>query len=260
MCDKLINKTNNMKVFLNTIILFFLTLLICKNTYSQGFNYLPAPVEAHQIITYSQFTLSYNEEHEQAEWVAYKLTKQEVAMKQDRCNCFKSDKKVNNKSASKSDYSSSGFDLGHLSPASDNNMSMLANKQSFLMSNISPQLPSFNRGIWKTLEKWTSQQAISDSVIYIVTGPVFVNNLGTLGKNNVTIPGYFYKIVLKQKDSKTLSIAFLIPQIGSIGEIQDYIVTVNTIETITGIDFFPQLKNSKENKIESQYQPKKWGF
>ncbi len=139
-------------------------------------------------------------------------------------------------------------------------MSKLANKESFLMSNISPQLPSFNRGIWKTLEEWTSQQATLDSVVYVVTGPVFVNNLGTLGKNNVTIPGYFYKIILKQKDSKTLSIAFLIPQIGSIGEIQDYIVTVNTIETITGIDFFPELKNSKENKIESQYQPKKWGF
>ena len=128
------------------------------------------------------------------------------------------------------------------------------------MSNISPQLPGFNRGIWKSLEEWTRQQATADSVIYVITGPVFVNNLGTLGKNNVTIPGYFYKILLKHEDSKTLTIAFLIPQIGSIGEIQDYIVTVNTIDTITGIDFFPELINSQENKIESQYQPNKWGF
>lgn len=139
-------------------------------------------------------------------------------------------------------------------------MSKLASKESFLMSNISPQIPSFNHGIWKTLEEWTRQQATSDSVIYIVTVPIFVNNLGTIGKNEVTIPGYFYKVMLKQKDSKILSIAFLIPQIGSIGKIQDYIVTVNTIETITGLDFFPELKNSKENKIESQYQPNSWGL
>lgn len=75
-----IQKISNMKLFFRTITLLFLISIICQNTYSQGFNYLPAPVEAHQIITYSQFTLSYNEEHEQAEWVAYELTKQEVAM------------------------------------------------------------------------------------------------------------------------------------------------------------------------------------
>lgn len=238
----------------------FLNLFLILNAGAQNFNYLPDNVNNHQVISYTQFTLSYNEEHEQADWVAYELTREEVSMKQKRCDCFKTDKKVLTKSASKSDYSSTGFDLGHLSPAADNNMSKKANRESFKMSNISPQLPGFNRGIWKRLEEWVRQQAIKDSVVYVVTGPVFVNNLGTLGKNKVTIPGYFYKILLRQEGSKYYSIAFLIPQVGSIGGIQDYIVTVNTIETITGLDFFPVLKKSIENKVESQYSPKKWGF
>jgi len=227
---------------------------------AQEFNYLPTSTQNHQIISYTQFTLSCNEEHEQADWVAYELTVEEVGMKQERCNCFKTDKNILTKSAKKSDYTSTGFDLGHLSPTADNNMSKKANEESFKMSNISPQLPGFNRGIWKSLEVWTRQQAVIDSVVYVVTGPVFLNNLGSLGKNNVTIPGYFFKILLKHKDSKTFTIAFLIPQIGAVGELRDYIVTVNSIETITGIDFFPELNNSQENKIESQYQPKKWGF
>jgi endonuclease G len=234
--------------------------IIFSNINAQEFNYLPAPNPDHQIINYTQFTLSYNEQHEQAEWVAYQLTRQEVEMQQVRSNCFKTDRNITTKSASKKDYTSTGFDLGHLAPAADNNLSKKTNKESFRMSNISPQLPGFNRGIWKKLETWTRQQAIVDSIIYVVTGPVFVNNLGTIGKNEVTIPGYFYKILLKQQDSKTITIAFLIPQIGAVGKIQDYIVPVNTIETLTGIDFFPELKNSQENKIESQYQAKKWGF
>jgi len=242
----------------------FIALLISITLLSgftpKEFNYLPAKVEDHQIISYTQFTLSYNEQHEQADWVAYELTSEEVAMKQKRCNCFKTDRNIITKSASKSDYSSTGFDLGHLSPAADNNISKQANEESFLMSNISPQIPNFNRGIWKELKGWVRDKATDHNSIYIVTGPVFINNLGLVGKNNVTIPGYYYKILLRQENSKMLSIAFLMSQLCTSSDIKDYMVTVNTIETITGLDFFPELDSSIENKIESQSQPKKWGL
>lgn len=238
-----------------------LSLLTLLSGFSpKEFNYLPANIENHQVISYTQFTLSYNEEHEQADWVAYELTKEEVAMKQDRCDCFKSDKKVITKSASKSDYRSTGFDLGHLSPAADNNLSKKANKESFRMSNISPHLPGFNRGVWKQLEEWVREQATLYGSVYVITGPVFVNNLGNIGENKVTIPGYFYKVLLRQDNQKMLSIAFLVPHLGCSDDIREYIVPVNSIETITGIDFFPHLKNSVENKIESQYQPNSWGL
>ena len=242
------------------LITLLLSITLLSGFSPTEFNYMPAKVGDHQIISYTQFTLSYNEQHEQADWVAYELTREEVAMKQPRCNCFKSDKSIITKSASKSDYSSTGFDLGHLSPAADNNMSKQANEESFLMSNISPQIPNFNRGIWKELESWVRDKATEHNSIYVVTGPVFLNNLGVVGKNNVTIPGYYYKILLRQENSKILSIAFLMPQLCTSSYINDYIVTVNTIETITDLDFFPELDKSIENKIESQSQPKKWGL
>ena len=241
------------------ILSFLFLAYYCSSALAQ-FNYLPAPVGNHQILTYTQFTLSYNEEHEQPDWVAYELTRTEALMFHDRCDCFHSDTDVTTGSASSSDYSSTGFDKGHLCPSADNNMSDDANRESFLMSNMSPQLPGFNRGIWADLEDWVRAQAVNYDTVYVVTGPVFVNNLGQLGTNNVTIPGYFYKIVLRFEDTKVKIIAFLLPQVGAVGQIQDYIVTANTIETLTGLDFFPALSSSVENKAESQFEKSTWGF
>lgn len=226
---------------------------------SQAFNYLPAHQET-EITQHAQFTLSYNEEHEQANWVAYQLTANEVNTKRDRCNCFKEDKAIATGSAKEDDYSSTGFDKGHLSPAADNNISEEANRESFLMSNMVPQLPSFNRKIWAEIEDWVRAKATEFDTVYVVTGPVFANNLGRFSENEITIPGYFYKVLLRFDEDKIQTIGFLIPHVGAIGKIQDYVVPVNAIETITGIDFFPELDDKIENKAESQMELKKWGF
>ncbi len=139
-------------------------------------------------------------------------------------------------------------------------MSEQANRESFLMSNMSPQLPSFNRGIWADLESWVRDQAELHNTVYVVTGAVFVNSLGTLGSNEVTIPGYFYKALLRFDGTKAKTIGFLLPHVGATGRIEDYVVPVNTIETLTGLDFYPELSNSVENRVESQYALRKWGF
>lgn len=236
------------------IYLVFIILLPLITSSLIAQEYLPSEVEGHQLLTYSNFTLSYNEEHEQADWVAYELTDNEVALDRDRCNCFKRDNNVTTGSATDDDYLNTGFERGHLSPAADNNISELANEESFLMSNMSPQLSGFNKGIWEDLESWVRKQAEIYGKIYVGTGPVFTCILGTLGENDVTIPGYFYKVLLIFKDSNAKTIAFLIPQVGANGNIEDYVVTVNTIETLTGLDFFPDLDDSVENRVESQYK------
>ncbi len=241
-------------------LILFLFSLVTYNSYSQDFNFLPQKVNENQIITYTQFTLSYNDKHEQPDWVAYELNEDEVSKKRDRCDCFEKDENVKLGSATLKDYSSTGFDRGHLCPAADNNMSEKANRESFLMSNMSPQLPSFNRGIWADLESWVREKAKHYSKIYVATGPVFMNNLGKIGSNNVTIPGYFYKVILRFDGEKAQSIGFLLPHVGATGEIKDYVVPVNTIESLTGLDFFIDLPNSKENRIESQYYLGKWGL
>lgn len=237
----------------------YLSILITSSIFPQ-FNYLPAEIPGHQIVPYTRFTLSYNETHEQADWVAYELDKTEAQMETDRCDCFKKDNNILFGSATPEDYTNTGFDKGHLSPSEDNQLSPGNNRESFLMSNMSPQLYRFNGGIWKDLEEWVRQKAIEYDTIYVVSGPVFINTLGSIGTNEVTIPGYFYKAILRFENRSPKTIAFFIPQVGAIGQLKDYIVPVNALETLIGIDFFPALDNSVENVVESRDNSTQWGF
>ena len=147
-----------------------------------------------EIVRHTYYTLSFNSRHKQANWVYYTLElegKERVAERTDR---FREDKKVSSGSAKPSDYIKSGYDRGHLCPAADMAHSAEAMEETFLMSNISPQLPVFNRGIWKSLEKLVRDWGEKER-IYIVTGPVFKDNKGKIGRTGVTVPGFFYKVV-----------------------------------------------------------------
>ncbi len=230
-------------------------------SYAQ-FDYLPSTIPGHQVIEYTQFTLSYNKTHDQADWVAYVLTKDEALMEVPRCsNCYKADENVLLGSARDDDYTNTGFDRGHLSPSEDNQNSEAVNRESFLMSNMSPQLHRFNDGIWKEYEAWVREKAIEFDTIYVVTGPVFINTLGSIGTNSVTIPGYFYKSLLRfDEENKPKTIAFLIPHINAVGTLKDYVVSVNTLETLTEIDFYPDLDDEDENRVESTHSTSQWGL
>lgn len=250
-------KTFSMK---KTQIISLLLLFLISGFSPPKFNYLPAQVGDHQIISYSQFTLSYNEEHEQADWVAYKLTRKEVKKKRERCDCFRMDKKIITESASSNDYRLSGYDRGHLSPAGDNNKSKKSNRESFLMSNMSPQLPGFNRGIWRTLEEWIRYTAVQCGSLYIVTGPIFKDNLDTIGKNSVTVPGYYYKVILKDDGNRYNALAFIIPHKTTSSNIESWIVTVDSVEQLSGLNFFPNLDDNLEDEVESKVNIKAWNF
>jgi len=125
---------------------------------------------------------------------------------------------------------------------------------------MSPQLHRFNAGIWLDLESWVRDKAIEYDTIYVVSGPLFINTLGSLGNNEVTIPGYFYKAILRFENGSPKAIGFLIPQVGATGVLKDYILPVNALETLTEIDFFPELNNSIENVVESKESSTQWGF
>ena len=237
----------------------FFLLLLCTTVHGQAFDYLPAPVPGHQVITYPQFTFSYNEIHEQPDWVAYMLTSQEAQIGETFSGNFTEDDSVSTGSAEEDDYRSTGFDKGHLSPAADNKASEDIYQQSYLMSNMSPQLPTFNQGIWKRLEAWVRANAIKYGTVYVVTGPVFKHNLGAIGDNEVTIPGYYYKALLRfEQDGTPRLLGFLMPQVGTVGRIEQYAVPINTIETLTGLDLFPELPDNRENYWESQRPISKW--
>ncbi|WP_164675208.1 DNA/RNA non-specific endonuclease [Anditalea andensis] len=209
-------------------------------------------------IVHSAITLSYDEEHEQAHWVSYKLTSSMLKGKEKRTDKFIQDPKVSTKSASSSDYRLSGYDRGHLAPAGDFTYDMQAMRESFYMSNISPQSPSFNRGIWKKLEDQVRYWAREYEEIYIVTGPVIKKKEITLGINNVTVPNYFYKVILDIHPPEYKAIAFLMKNESSNRPLLEFAISVDSLERFSGLDFFPMLPDTLERRLQEMKNHEIW--
>lgn len=211
---------------------------------------LPAILKSDVIINHLGYSLSYNEKHEQANWVAYELTSSETLKVAERSNDFRPDNTVSTGSATNVDYQSSGYDRGHLAPAADMGWSSKSMEESFFYSNMSPQEPSFNRGIWKRLEEKVRQWAVENQAIYVVTGPVLENNLPTIGPNKVSVPRYYYKVILDYTKPDLKGIGFIMPNASSTLPLKNFAVTIDSVERKTGIDFFPALPNEQEQTIE----------
>lgn len=220
--------------------------------------YLPRSTTS-VVVEHVFFTLSYSEEHEQAEWVAYELKKDQLARNEFERPYFVQDRKVKSGSADWKNYKNSGYDRGHLCPAGDRRFTYDAYHETFLTSNISPQDHDFNAGIWNRLEQKVRYWAKKYDGVYVVTGGVLKDDLNTIGDERVSVPGEFYKIVVDASADPPKAIAFLMPNEASSESIFDYVVTIDRIEAETGIDFFPQLYDGTENYLESGFDLKAWG-
>jgi endonuclease G, mitochondrial len=212
------------------------------------------------VITHTGFALLYNEPHEQASWVAYELTKEETNKIFERTDKFITDPKVKKGTANDKDNAGSGYDRGHLAPASDMGWSSTTMAESFYYSNMSPQTPSFNRGVWKKLEELTRTWANENNSVYIVTGPVLTSGLTTIGPNKVSVPNYYYKVILDYTEPSIKGIGFIIPNIGSSEPLQQFAVSIDSVEKYTGSDFFPLLADDQEELIEKTLCIKCWSW
>jgi endonuclease G len=227
---------------------------------NNSFSFFPSST-TNQIVHHRYYSLSYNEKKEQPEWVAYELKPSHLKRINHKRPYFIKDKKVKTKSADYYNYKKSGYDKGHLCPAGDRRFSKEAFDETFLTSNISPQNHQFNAGIWNRLEQKTRYWTKKYGKLYVVTGGVLTdNNLKTIGREKVAVPERFYKILLDYNSPKIKAIAFLIPNKDSDLPLYKYTTTIDNIEKITGIDFFPKLPDSIENEIESKNEYKKWTF
>jgi len=219
----------------------------------------PSETRGDTIISYTGFTLSYDEEEEQAAWVAYILTAREVESgNTERTDNFRSDRQIRTGSASPDDYRASGYDRGHLAPAADMAWSADAMSESFFMSNMSPQVPAFNRGIWKKLETAVRDWAVSCDSVYVISGPVLNNVEGHIGTNNVGIPGYYFKVILDLSPPNKM-IAFLLPNAASKESVYRYAISVDSLEAYTGYDFFAGVNDQRSiSLLESQADTTSW--
>ena len=215
------------------------------------------PQSKGELIHHSYYSLSYNENAEQANWICYQINNKQNLEFTERTENFRSDRLVSTKSAQLSDYKGSGFDRGHLVPAADMSFNYIAMSESFLMSNISPQVPSFNRGIWKQLEGLVRNWGLQSS-IYVVTGPILNSCSTTIGSNSVCVPKHFYKVVYSPSEQKMIS--FLLPNQKGTKKLIEYVCSTDYLEQITNIDFFPVLENKLENRLESELDTNIWSW
>ena len=223
------------------------------------FAYLPTSTTK-QVIKHSYYALSYNEKYEQAEWVSYFLRSENEGIGHFKRPRFINDPKVSTESAASDNYKKSGYDRGHLCAAADMRFSKSAYNETFFTSNISPQKHNFNDGIWKKLEEKSRYWATKYNGIYVVTGGILQKGLPTIGSEKVAIPNYFYKILFCNYQGKNKMVAFLIPSVNSKEPLYKFVVSVDSIEKMTGIDFFPQLNDTVESELELKSDYKAWAF
>lgn len=225
---------------------------------------LPAIRKGDEIIKHKNYTLRYEEEYEVPAWVAYKLRGEYTKGIANRAgNQFIPDRKVKDNSALTGDYSNTGYDRGHMLPAADFKCCQELMNETFFMSNICPQVPDFNRGIWENIEERVRGWAVRDEEVFVVTGPVLRKGLPTIGRyNNVAVPEYFYKIVLfyqPKSNKKPRMIAFLLPNEGLFGKrMNSYVVSVDEVEKATGLDFFAKLPADIQTKLEANSSWNDW--
>ncbi len=228
--------------------------------FTKAFDFMwPAYTTNEAIIERPYYTLRYSEAHEQAIWVAYKLVADSLAQeKYKRKDDFRKDPRVRTGSAELSDYKGKGYDRGHLAPAADFSYDEFALSQTFYMSNMSPQVASFNRGIWKKLEDQVRKWSTENTEIYVVTGPILNKQFTTIGTNEVSVPEYYYKIILDIQKPEIKAIAFLLKNEKSGESLEKFVVTIDQIEALSGLDFFPSMPDDLEDLLEGNANKSLW--
>ena len=225
---------------------------------ANGLTDVKLPAEMKNVVCqYSGFTSYFNPETHIPNCVAYEIIESETTGDEPRKKSFEADHTIDG-CAESSDYRNSGYDRGHMAPAADMKWSKEAMEESFLMTNICPQVKSLNSGIWHRLEQRVREWAARDSSIIVVCGPIFtpgkpVEQIGEIG---VAVPHRFFKALYAP--GRNIGIAFIFDNDKVKGELRKYAVTIDSVERETGLDLFYNLPDDIENEVENQCNYKLW--
>ncbi len=210
-----------------------------------------------QLKDYDGFRVSFNRDNHTPNWVAWELTAEETKGEVPRYNKFWTDDDIHG-CPSTHDYTRSGFDRGHIYPAGDNKSSEQMMIDCFSLANICPQAHKLNTGAWKTLENKEREWAQRDGRLVIVAGPIYeAADRTRIGDTGVRVPSAFFKVIIEPYSAQPAGIGFVYPNMTAPGDMYNYAMTIDEVESITGLDFFHQLPNQIENQIESR-TPRQW--
>lgn len=212
-----------------------------------------------QLIHYTGMDVSFNADTHEPNWVAWELLGSETKGPHSRHSQFYTDPEVRG-CARTEDYTGCGYERGHMAPAGDMKWDARAMKESFFLTNICPQNGDMNRGSWNTLEQKCRQRAMTDSALIIVTGPIFKEGEGVqrIGVTGVAVPRSFFKVILSPYADPPYAIGFIMPNAPIKERIEHYAVSVDSVEAVTGYDFFSALPDDLEQRLEADDNFKKF--
>ena len=206
-----------------------------------------------QVIHRTGYTLAYDAKTRTPQWVAWELTKKETQGTVERSNDFQPDPDVKGAKVVTKDYSHSGYDRGHMAPAADMKWSKKAMMESFYMSNICPQDHNLNTSDWSELENKSRQWARRYGKVYIVCGPIYNGKRNEyIGDHRVKVPDAFFKVVLINEKKKQCAMGFYFENEAGERKLQEYLVPVDRLEQLTGMDFFSALPDNLEDRLEAE--------
>jgi len=233
---------------------------------------LPEIASCDEVVYHMAYALVYDELHEQAKWVAHMILPEVGTGTEGRTNDFRPDPQIKSGSAVDEDYARKiktpegksktegfGYDRGHLAPSADFRYSKNALSESYFYSNMSPQTPGLNRGRWADLEDAMRSVCISQNTpLFVVTGGILRPDLKKLqeGVNKVSIPNYYFKVILDIERGE--AIGFIMPNSKCEYQLNHYVCSVDSVEKITGINFFHKLADEAEHSLESVYHIDYW--
>ncbi|MEG1562592.1 MAG: DNA/RNA non-specific endonuclease [Bacteroides sp.] len=211
------------------------------------------------ILHRKGYTASYNRANKIPNWVAWELTAEKVKGNAARTNDFLPDPDLpKSEAATTQDYKGAKIDRGHMCPAADNKWDKQAMIESFYLTNICPQHHNLNRGDWKELEEACRDWALHEGKIYIVCGPIlFDKKHRTIGEHKVVVPEAFFKVIFCPTPYPR-AIGFIYKNNAGNNRLDAYANSVDEVERITGIDFYPGLPDEVEKKVESNYVLGDW--
>ncbi len=215
-----------------------------------------------QFVKHTFYEIGFNTKYKLPAWTFYSLTKEHLALANlDRKGSFVKDPFLSFSQAKNKDYSASGFDKGHLVPCEDMSFSKTAMHETFYYSNCAPQTTELNRGEWKMLEELSRQWGKEYGEVIVISGPVFESNMKVLGNEKIPIPNLFYKIIIRHEAHTYKAIGFILPNVTTpISGLKNYVCSVDSVEKITGLDFFSELPDNLEEQFETISNLKDWDF
>ena len=223
---------------------------------------LPAPLtdRPEQILRRKGYTTSYNSKTKNPNWVAWHLTKAHTyGSYQRKSEVFSEDTDIKTPRATDNDYYNSRYDRGHMCPAGDNKWDRQAMTESFLFTNVCPQNHGLNKYEWNDLEIECREWAQQYGAIDIVCGPLYsgVGEQKTIGRNRVWVPSAFFKVILCRQGTPK-AIGFIYRNEGVKQSRAEAVRSVDEIEHLTGIDFFPALDDKTEARVEAKASLSEW--